>query len=90
MPTAPPQLVITIAPDRDGTHSILVSLRNANGAQSPPRRISVDYLGGRLGAFVGAAQALARQQVAPIESPAARPDGDPAIASNATDGEQGR
>ena len=88
MPTAPPQLVITIAPDRDGTHAIWVSLRGADGAQSPPRRISVDYLGGRLAAFVDAAQALARNRSR--RSKPRPPDGDPAIAVHATHGEQVR
>lgn len=91
MPTPPAQaqLILTIMPD--GT--MLVSLRQAGGAQSPARAVAVDQ-DGRLGAFVAEMQTLARQQLAALESPgvraAARPDGDPAIAIDAADGEQVR
>ena len=86
MPT--PTLTITIAPDRDGKATLLVSARAADGTQTPPRKISV-VMDGRPGAFVAAAQALARPQLAPIESSTegrAR-DGDPTIAIEATHGE---
>ena len=70
---------------------MLVSLRAADGTQSPPRTISVDQ-DGRLGAFVAAVQAIAGQQLAPIKSSAIgrTGDGDPAIAVDAVHGEHGR
>ena len=39
MPT--PQLIITIAPDRSGQPAMLVSLRSADGTQSPPRPVDL-------------------------------------------------
>ena len=85
MPHSPAQLVLTITPDGH----MLVSVRAADGTQSPPQRLSVD-LDYRLAAFVANMQALARQHLASVESPAmrhaARPDGEPSIA-DAADGE---
>ena len=49
MPTS--TLVLTIAPDHDGKTTLWVSLRDADGTQSPPRAIPVDQ-DWRLGAFV--------------------------------------
>ncbi len=84
-PPAQAQLILTIMPDG----SMQVSLRRADGTQSPPRAVAVDQ-DGRLGAFVTEMQALARQHLASVESPAmrhaARPDGEPSIA-DAADGE---
>ena len=60
---APTQLILTIAPDRDGKTTMQVSLRGADGTPAgPPREISVD-LDRRLAGFVTALQAIARQQV---------------------------
>jgi hypothetical protein len=90
MPTLPAQaqIILTITPD--GT--LFVSLRHANGTQSPLRAIPVDQ-DRRLGVFVADMQALARQKLAAIESagvrPAARRDGEPAIADT-VDGKQVR
>ena len=80
-------LVLTIAPGG----SILVSLRNADGTIGPSREVPLDQ-GGRLAAFVTAMQALAGQQLAPIEAAAEgrAGDGDPAIAVDAVHGEHGR
>ena len=88
MPT--PRLVLTIAPERNGKTTLLVSLRNADGTASLPRAISVDH-DGRLGAFVAAVQAIVGQQLASIKSSAIgrTGDGDPAIADT-THGEQVR
>ena len=80
---APPQLTITIASDR----TLFVSLCDANGTQSSPRMLPGD-LDWRLGAFVAAMQAIARQQLAPIESPAKGCT--PAIAVEAAHGEDVR
>ena len=57
-----PKLIITIAPGRDGTHTLLVSLRQADGTQAPPQVVSIDDRSGRLGAFVAAMEAIAGQQ----------------------------
>jgi hypothetical protein len=74
-----PTLTLTVAPDRDGKATLLVSLRNADGTQGPSRKLFVD-LDGRLAGFIAAAQAIARRQLAAIESPAEgrTGDGDPA------------
>ena len=79
-----PQLILTIAPDRDGKTALFVSLRNADGTLTLTRRIPVG-LDRRLGAFVVGMQAFARQQLAAIESAAIgrTRDGNPAIAVEA-------
>ena len=87
-----PALTITVAPDRNGRRAILwVSLRDADGTQAPPRKISVD-MDSRLAGFIAAMQAIARQQLAPIEATAERrtEDGDPVIAVDAAHSEQVR
>ena len=56
------QAVAVFRGDRDGTRSILVALRQADGTQAPPRTVTVD-LDGRLAAFVAAVQAIAGQQL---------------------------
>jgi hypothetical protein len=81
-------LILTITPD----HSVLVSLRDANGApyvERPPRKISAD-LDRRLGAFVAAVEAIARLKLASIEPPTTGPDHDPAIAGDDADSKPGR
>jgi hypothetical protein len=86
-PPPAPQLVVTIDAR---THQVEVSLRLANGTQSPPQRLAVS-LDGRLGAFVAAALA-ARTQLAPLEA-ATIPrtaDGNPTVPVQAGNGEQRR
>ena len=87
MPTSPAQLILTITPDGQ----MLVSARTADGTQTPPRAIAIDQ-DNRLGAFVADMQALARRQLATIESPTIgrTGDGDPAIAVEAAHGEDVR
>jgi hypothetical protein len=89
MPT--PTMILTIAPDRGGKTAMWVSLRAADGTQAPPQAVAVDQ-DYRLASFVAAMQAIARQQLTPIESPTIgrAGDGNPAIACDATHGEQGR
>jgi hypothetical protein len=89
MPTH--QLILTIAPERDGKVALWVSLGGADGTRAPPRKIAVD-LDRRLGGFVTALEAFARQQLAPVESPAigGAPDGEPSIAVEAAHGEDVR
>ena len=86
MPVA--TLVLTTGPNG---HTILVTMRNTNGTLGPARKIPVDQ-GGRLAAFVAAIEAIARQQLAPIEPSAVgrAGDGDPSIAVDAVHGEHGR
>ena len=67
MPTH--QLILTIAPERDGKVALWVSLRGADGTRWPPRKVSVD-LDRRLAGFVATMQAFARQKLATLESPA--------------------
>ena len=62
-PSAQAQLILTITPDGQ----MLVSARAADGTLTPSRKIAVDR-DWRLGAFVAKMQALARQQLAPVES----------------------
>ena len=62
-----PPLILTITPDG----RLFVSLRQADGAQSPPRTVAVDQ-DGRLGVFVANMQTLARQHLAAVKSPGVR------------------
>lgn len=80
-----PQLILTIAPERDGTTVLLVALRDADGRQGPARRISVD-LDERLGAFV--ATIRRSRGNSSRRSNARTGDGEPASAFHAADGEQ--
>ena len=88
MPTSPPaspaQLILTIAPERDGTCSMWVAFRLADGTASPPRRISIDQ-DNRLGAFAAAMQEFAGRQLASVKSQAVgrTGDGGPAVADAA-------
>ena len=89
--TTSAQLIITIALDRDSKITLWVSARNADGTQAPPQKVAVDQ-DRRLADFVATMQAFARQQLAPIESPAIgrTGDGNPAIAVEAAHGEDVR
>lgn len=86
MPT--PQLIITIAPGRNGKTTMWVSWRGADGAPAGPAREVI--LDNRLAGFVADMQALARAKLAAVKAAAERRpgDGDPAIAVEATHGEQ--
>ena len=90
MPTPPAQAQLVLAIMPDGSMS--VSLRHADGTQSPPRAIPVDQ-DRRLGVFVANVRTLARQHLAAVKSPGvrptARPDGEPTIADTG-DGKQVR
>jgi hypothetical protein len=61
MPT--PTFILTIAPDRNGKAGLWASFRDADGTQTPPRKVSVD-LDRRLAGFVATMQAFARQKLA--------------------------
>jgi hypothetical protein len=67
MPT--PTFILTIAPGRYGKVTLSVSLRQADGTQTPPREIPVDR---RLAGFVAALQEIARLKLAPLKAPHAR------------------
>jgi hypothetical protein len=83
-----PQLILTIAPDRDSKISLWVSARNADGTQTPPQKVAVDQ-DRRLGGFVAAVQAIARRELAALKASAERRPGDrdPTIAIEAAHGE---
>ena len=85
----PPTMIITIAPDRDGETMMWVSMRDADGASGPPRRVVPNA---RLNAFITSMQVLARGELTAVESPAhgRTEDSDPAIVGEAADGEHGR
>ena len=71
-------LILTIAPERDGTCSLHVSLRTADGTQGPPRT-HPGNMDGRLADFITTMRAIARAKLAPIETSAIgrTGDGDP-------------
>jgi hypothetical protein len=87
--TTPVQLVLTIAPDRNGKTTMLVSFRGADGTLTPPREVVLNH---RCDAFVASMLTFARAKLVAVESsPEVRAgDGDPTISVEAAEGEQVR
>ena len=87
-----PQLILTIAPDRDGKTVLHVSLRAADGTLTPARRIPVELdrrLGGLCRRHEGDRQeSSSRRSNSQAMGRAVRRDGKPAIAVGAVHGEQ--